>query len=257
MMRTNWLLAWAAGSVLIVTFGVGAQAVDSGLPDADGSDHHAQRLLAVRCTVCHSIELIAQQRLDREHWGAIVRKMSTWGAQVSESEQQMLVAYLASRYHPDAGPDEVVPVDRQGTRQCDAWSVLVRAELSAVSRPAGRRWRGPQACRQSSSDRYAAPLENGLERPWRHAALGHHVDGARDRGYSQLASHIEVIQLWMRPMAALRVMISGTGVLTRGARGDVSMCAVGTETYRSADVSGQSEADVSGAVKDDTLLPTF
>jgi mono/diheme cytochrome c family protein len=103
-METNRLLAWAAGSLLITTVGVGVQADDPGLSGTGGTDRHAQRLLAARCTVCHSLDLITQQRLDREHWGAIVGKMSSWGAQVSESEQQTLVAYLVSHYHPDAGP---------------------------------------------------------------------------------------------------------------------------------------------------------
>jgi cytochrome c oxidase cbb3-type subunit 3 len=103
MMKANQLRAWAAGSLLMVAFGAGAQADDSGVFDTGGTEHHAQRLLAARCTVCHSIELIVQQRLDREHWGAIVKKMSSWGAQVSESEQEALVGYLASRYHPEAG----------------------------------------------------------------------------------------------------------------------------------------------------------
>ena len=102
-MRTARPLAWAACSLLVM-LGVGVQADDAGLPDS-GTDHQAQRLLATRCTVCHSIELIAQQRLDRKHWGTIVKKMSSWGAQISESEQETLVAYLAARYHPDAGPD--------------------------------------------------------------------------------------------------------------------------------------------------------
>ena len=90
--------------LLILALLVGAQAGGAELPEAEGTDHHAQRLLAARCTVCHSIELIVQQRLDRERWGTIVKKMSTWGAQVSESEQNTLAAYLASRYHPDVGP---------------------------------------------------------------------------------------------------------------------------------------------------------
>jgi hypothetical protein len=30
--------------------------------------------------------------------------MATWGADLSESEQETLVGYLASRYHPEAGP---------------------------------------------------------------------------------------------------------------------------------------------------------
>ena len=98
---------WGCGGPLLLALAivVGAQAAELDLPEPnDGMEHQAQRLLAARCTVCHSIDLIAQQRLDRNHWSAIVKKMSGWGAQVSESEQQMLVAYLVSRYHADAAP---------------------------------------------------------------------------------------------------------------------------------------------------------
>src|SRR3989454_7669094 len=55
--------------------------------------------------VCHSADLIIQQRLDREKWTAIVNKMVHWGAQVSPSEQEVLLNYLATRYHPDAPPE--------------------------------------------------------------------------------------------------------------------------------------------------------
>lgn len=103
MKRAHRLIAWAAGSLLMLALVAGVRANDVRVPETEGTDHHAQRLLAARCTVCHSIELIAQQRLDRDHWGTIVKKMATWGAQVSESEQEALVAYLASRYHPNAG----------------------------------------------------------------------------------------------------------------------------------------------------------
>jgi len=96
--------AWAIGSLLTVTLVVGARGDEAGNPKTAHPHHVAERLLAARCTVCHSIELIVQQRLDREHWGTLVKKMSSWGAQVSESEQEVLVAYLASRYHPNAGP---------------------------------------------------------------------------------------------------------------------------------------------------------
>ncbi len=103
-MKIPSTLAWAFGSLLIVAFVVGARADEVGIAETAGTDHVAQRLLAARCTVCHSIELIVQQRLDQDHWDTIVKKMSSWGAQVSESEQEVLVAYLASRYHPNAGP---------------------------------------------------------------------------------------------------------------------------------------------------------
>ena len=90
--------------LLVLAVAIGARAAGCASPEpTDGTDPHAQRLLATRCTVCHSLELIVQQRLDREHWSTIVKKMSSWGAQLSEADMDLLVAYLASRYHPDAG----------------------------------------------------------------------------------------------------------------------------------------------------------
>lgn len=104
MSSAHGVIAWVAGALFILAGIAGAQADEAGLPESAGMDHEARRLLTVRCTVCHSIELVAQQRLDAEHWSMIVKKMATWGADLSESEQEMLVAYLASRYHPNAGP---------------------------------------------------------------------------------------------------------------------------------------------------------
>lgn len=105
MMKRRRHVSVGGGLLLLAfTMVVGAQAGEAESPQpTDGTDHQAQRLLAARCTVCHSIDLIVQQRLDRKHWSTIVKKMSSWGAQVSESEQEVLIAYLASRYHPDAG----------------------------------------------------------------------------------------------------------------------------------------------------------
>lgn len=201
MISIKRLLGWAAGSLLCVTFNVGAPADDSGVPDIGATDQNAQRLLAARCTVCHSIELIAQQRLDREHWSAIVKKMSTWGAQVSESEQETLVVYLASRYHPDADPvltDDLSPtffpsIDAAYGNAKRGQGLYAQHCLPCHgTQDAGRM--GPQACRQSGFDRCAALLGHGLERAWRPAALGSDIGRAGDRGYSQLASNVEVIR---------------------------------------------------------------
>lgn len=82
--------------------------------DAAEHDRQAVGLLHARCAVCHSTDLVAQQRLAREQWTAIVNKMAHWGAQVSASEQQLLVDYLATRYHPDAGAEPKTDV-AQGT----------------------------------------------------------------------------------------------------------------------------------------------
>lgn len=71
--------------------------------DAESShlrpDVQATQLLAARCAVCHSTDLITQQRLTRIQWDAIVQKMVQWGAQLSDTERDVLVTYLAARYH--------------------------------------------------------------------------------------------------------------------------------------------------------------
>lgn len=72
---------------------------------AAGRERQAVGLLHARCAVCHSTDLVTQQRLAREQWTAIVSKMAHWGAQVSALEQQILVDYLTARYHPTAGSE--------------------------------------------------------------------------------------------------------------------------------------------------------
>jgi cytochrome c oxidase cbb3-type subunit 3 len=65
-------------------------------------EQDTKRLLIARCAVCHSTDLIVQQRLTRTQWIATLNKMARWGAQVSSAEQTQLVDYLAARYHPGA-----------------------------------------------------------------------------------------------------------------------------------------------------------
>jgi cytochrome c oxidase cbb3-type subunit 3 len=61
-----------------------------------------KRLLLARCAVCHSTDLIVQQRLILPQWIKTLNKMERWGAQVSSAEQTQLANYLAARYHPGA-----------------------------------------------------------------------------------------------------------------------------------------------------------
>jgi cytochrome c oxidase cbb3-type subunit 3 len=71
------------------------------------------RLLQARCAVCHSLDLITQQRLNRARWEATVTKMVHWGAQLSPEEQHLLTEYLAGRFHPDA-PDALAEPEVAG-----------------------------------------------------------------------------------------------------------------------------------------------
>lgn len=72
----------------------------------------AEGLLAARCAVCHSLDLVAQQRLPRDRWMATVEKMRHWGAEISSDEADLLVRYLSARYHPEA-PDHVPPLEHE------------------------------------------------------------------------------------------------------------------------------------------------
>lgn len=78
----------------------------SGSTLALGNSEQAIRLLNTRCTMCHSTDLITQQRLNESKWRTEIEKMIRWGAYLSPPEEDLLVSYLASRYHPDA-PDIV------------------------------------------------------------------------------------------------------------------------------------------------------
>lgn len=73
-------------------------------------DRAAAQLVTERCGICHSTDLVVQQRLDRVRWTATVDKMIHWGAPLSPEERDALVTYLAAQYHPEAPvaakPDE-------------------------------------------------------------------------------------------------------------------------------------------------------
>jgi cytochrome c oxidase cbb3-type subunit 3 len=72
----------------------------------------AEGLILARCSVCHSADLIAQQRLPRARWEATVEKMRHWGAEISKDEADLLVRYLSARYHPGA-PDQLPPLNHE------------------------------------------------------------------------------------------------------------------------------------------------
>ena len=74
--------------------------------------HRAEGLIIAHCSVCHSADLIAQQRLPRARWEATIEKMKHWGAEISNDEADLLVRYLSARYHPCV-PDQLPPLDSE------------------------------------------------------------------------------------------------------------------------------------------------
>jgi len=61
----------------------------------------AETILAQNCFICHTQDMIDSQRLTRTQWEKELKKMSNWGAQVTDSDQPILLDYLSAR--ADAG----------------------------------------------------------------------------------------------------------------------------------------------------------
>lgn len=99
------------GGVLIVAMTTAAQEEDPASVIAALAPR-AETLILARCSVCHTPDLVAQQRLPKDRWEATVEKMRHWGAEITEEEAGLLVRFLSARYHPGA-PDSLPPLDNE------------------------------------------------------------------------------------------------------------------------------------------------
>jgi hypothetical protein len=89
-MALGWGWSWWAGTTSLVgPRGVWAQDANPLPRDRD------QQMVSGRCIICHSLEMIAQQRQTREEWAAIVDRMITYGMPVQPGERERILAYLA------------------------------------------------------------------------------------------------------------------------------------------------------------------
>jgi len=107
----------------------------------------AEGLIVARCAVCHSPDLVSQQRLPRDRWSATVDKMKHWGAEISDEEFDLLVRYLSARYHPGA-PDHLPPLDSE-LRKAEPLTQEPAAEgpvIGVAARGAGLFENNCQAC---------------------------------------------------------------------------------------------------------------
>jgi len=137
-LRGLMALAAAMLSLTCLTMGLAQEQTT-----AQTADQQAQRLLAARCAVCHSTDLIQQQRLPRDRWEATVKKMVHWGAQLDKGEAAMLTAYLAKYFHPEAGP--VVALPAASSVQADQ----AGRESGAAPTPVGVEARGATLYKQN------------------------------------------------------------------------------------------------------------
>jgi hypothetical protein len=88
--RRNWL--WAVVVFLLLGALMGCA--------GDGDEGDGRALLEARCTGCHSLERVENSEHTRTEWEGIVDRMITYGADLNEEEQTILVDYLAENYGP-------------------------------------------------------------------------------------------------------------------------------------------------------------
>ena len=53
-----------------------------------------QQFVTGRCVICHSLEMIAQQRQTREEWTVIVDRMITYGMPMEPGDRERMLTYL-------------------------------------------------------------------------------------------------------------------------------------------------------------------
>ena len=79
--------------------------VGSGAPSPPGpigplpAGRHVE-LVAARCIICHSLELVAQQRQDRAGWQVIVDRMDTYGVPIPPEDKKVILDYLSEHLGP-------------------------------------------------------------------------------------------------------------------------------------------------------------
>jgi len=61
--------------------------------------------IALHCNVCHSNEMIEQQRLTLPQWRAELVKMAGWGATLPQDYQDIMAEHLHKKFLPDRDPE--------------------------------------------------------------------------------------------------------------------------------------------------------
>jgi hypothetical protein len=94
--RARSALAVLLAAALVAGMGAGWRAARS---SAEGNalppGRHVE-LVQGRCVICHGLDIVAQQRLDRSGWAAIVDRMIVYGAPIAPEEREPILEYLVT-----------------------------------------------------------------------------------------------------------------------------------------------------------------
>ncbi|MEE3327271.1 MAG: c-type cytochrome [Myxococcota bacterium] len=73
-------------------------------------DDSAMNEVSMSCSMCHGMDLVAQQRLTEAQWQGVVEKMMGWGAVVPAERQAPVIQVLAERFGLEAAPYKPVEI---------------------------------------------------------------------------------------------------------------------------------------------------
>ncbi|NPV85598.1 MAG: hypothetical protein HPY45_06265 [Anaerolineae bacterium] len=59
---------------------------------------NVQQLAEERCSACHSFDRVKAAKKSADEWAATVKRMVKKGAQLSETEQELVIKYLSETY---------------------------------------------------------------------------------------------------------------------------------------------------------------
>jgi hypothetical protein len=67
-------------------------------PTATPTAHPGERLVASRCSTCHTLETVKGAKYSSASWATVVERMVGKGAQLDQTQQAQVVEYLAATY---------------------------------------------------------------------------------------------------------------------------------------------------------------
>ena len=59
-----------------------------------------QQMVTGRCIICHSLEMIAQQRQTRAEWAVIVDRLISFGMPMQPGDRVQILAFVATHLGP-------------------------------------------------------------------------------------------------------------------------------------------------------------
>jgi hypothetical protein len=98
------ITAWASLAALLLAFTAGGTARAVSSADRLLPDDPSKALVVEHCQECHSVTLIAQQRISEKAWTAELVKMEKWGSTLPADSNAAVASYLAKYFNPDT-PD--------------------------------------------------------------------------------------------------------------------------------------------------------